>query len=90
MILTKKEEKLGKSKAVYELLLSMDEKYTEYLINIWDIKGNDDTIDLAPIKEILFFEDVIVIRSKKGMGMFINLDQVITIDLAFKQKTQVL
>ncbi|MBR1748237.1 MAG: hypothetical protein IJ743_00410 [Bacilli bacterium] len=85
MILNKKDEKLGKSEAVYSLLLSISVKYSRYLMNIWDIKGNDDTFDLAAIKEILFFEDAIIVLSKKGMGMFINLNQVIAMDLVVKQ-----
>ena len=85
MILNKKDEKLGKSEAVYSLLLSISVKYSRYLMNIWDIKGIDDSFDLAAIKEILFFEDAIIVQSKKGMGMFINLNQVIAMDLVVKQ-----
>lgn len=88
MILTRKEEKLGKSEAVYQLLLKMNEKYSKYLINIWDMKNQDDTVDLACAKEILFFEDAIVILSKKEYGMFINLDHVMSIDLVIKEEKQ--
>ncbi len=90
MILTKKEEKLGKSQAVYHLIISMKKKYSEYLLNIWDIKDQDDTIDLSLTKEILFFEDSIVLISKKDYAMFINLNHVLAIDLVDKPKNQVL
>ena len=91
MILNKKTEKLGKSEPIYHLLTEgMNKKYTEYLLNIWDMKGQDDTIDLALSKEILFFEDSIVIISKKDYAMFINLNHVLAIDLCIKSKTQVL
>ncbi|WP_407420704.1 hypothetical protein [Methanobrevibacter sp.] len=85
MILTKKEEKLGKSEAVYYLLLSVGEKDTEYFLNIWDMKGQDDTLDLSLMEEILFFEDAIVIFSKKEYAMFINLNHVLSIDLVIKE-----
>lgn len=85
MILTRKEEKLGKSEAVYQLLLKMNEKYSKYLINIWDMKNQDDTIDLAGVKEILFFEDAIIILSKKEYASFINLNHVLSIELVIKK-----
>ena len=85
MILTRKEEKLGKSEAIYSLLLKMNEKYSKYLINIWDMKNQNDTIDLAYVKEILFFEDAIVILSKKDYASFINLNHVLSIELVIKK-----
>lgn len=85
MILTRKEEKLGKSEAIYNLLLNMNKKYSKYLINIWDMKNQNDTIDLAYVKEILFFEDAIVIVSKKDYASFINLNHVLSIELVIKK-----
>ena len=86
MILTRKEEKLGKSEAIFNLLLNMNKKYSKYLINIWDMKNQNDTIDLAYVKEILFFEDAIVILSKKDYASFINLNHVLSIELVIKKR----
>ena len=85
MILTRKEEKLGKSEAIYALFKSMNKPYQKYLINIWDMKNQNDTIDLAYVKEILFFEDAIVIVSKKDYASFINLNHVLSIELVIKK-----
>ena len=85
MILTRKEEKLGKAEAIDNLLLNMNKKYSKYLINIWDMKNQNDTIDLAYVKEILFFEDAIVILSKKDYASFINLNHVLSIELVIKK-----
>lgn len=85
MILTQNGKELGKSDAVYYLLKSMDEPYSKYVLNIWDMKNQDNTIDLARVKEIRFFEDAIILISKKGDAMFYNLNHIMCIDLVRKE-----
>ena len=82
MILTRKTEDLGQAEAVYNMLLQITEPYKHYLLNIWDMKGQDDTIALEKVKEILFFKDSMIIVSKKeGNSMYFNLNHIVSIDL---------
>lgn len=85
MILTQNGKELGKSDAVYYLLKSMDKPYKEYLLNILDMKNQDNTINLARVKEIRFFEDAIIILSKKDDAMFYNLNHIMCIDMIRKE-----